>query len=497
MRILLFFFSFVIFHAPTAQIPENYYQSVVGKKKDALKTEMKSIIRPHTQRTYADLWEDFKLTDNKGDGVVWDMYSDGTPDYVYYYNSGGQCGNYNSEGDCYNREHSFPKSWFNDAYPMYTDLFHLYPTDGYVNGRRDNFPFGEVGNATWTSTNNSKLGASSVSGYSGTVFEPIDLYKGDFARTYFYMVTCYEDELLSWNSEMLDGSQYPAFASWALKMLLKWSRNDNVSVKEIDRNNAVYNIQRNRNPFIDYPQLAEYIWGDSIGYAFNPGGEVDPNPDPDPVEEFLVDFGGLWNAMPDNFATNSSEYYNSYGALAFKSSGKYLIITLNDAPDKLSFDMEAHDIWGNNDNHLYVYESADGNSYNMIKDIDNKFLKTREITNSGKIQLSENARYIKFEYQKISQNVGISKVQITKRINSTIKNEETNNRAVIYSVMETLYIGNLLHETKVEIYNLAGNRLMQNNISTGFISLNLPRGLYVVRLIDENGNIHTHKILIK
>ena len=251
-----------------------FYDSAFGKKNEALKTALKEIIRPHTERTYAQLWTDFHQTDKRPDnGKVWDMYSDipgGTPSYYFTFTS-NQCGNYSKEGDCYNREHSIPASWFSDAYPMYTDLFHLYPTDGYVNNRRGNDPFGEVGSAKWTSSNGSKVGpGTAASGYTGSAFEPIDAYKGDFARTCFYMVTCYEDNVSSWNSDMLNRTKYPAFTTWAINLLLKWHRNDQVSQKEIDRNNAVYAIQGNRNPYIDYPQLAEYIWGDSVTYTFNP-----------------------------------------------------------------------------------------------------------------------------------------------------------------------------------------------------------------------------------
>ena len=167
------------------------------------------------------------------------------------------------EGADYNREHSMPKSWFHDGYPMYTDLFHMYPTDSYINNMRGNYPFGEVGTLTKQSSGGfSKLGKSAVSGYSGTVFEPADEYKGDFARTYFYMATRYESQVAGWSSDMLSGDAYPAFTGWALEMLLKWHRQDPVSEKEIDRNNAVYGIQHNRNPYIDYPVLAEFVWGE-------------------------------------------------------------------------------------------------------------------------------------------------------------------------------------------------------------------------------------------
>lgn len=189
-------------------------------------------------------------TDVREDGRVWDMYSSSS-DFIFI---DDQCGTYKKEEDCYNREHSFPKSWFNDDYPMYTDLFHLYPTDGYVNNQRGNYPFGETNGEKYKSNGGfSKLGKSTVSGYSGIVFEPADEYKGDFARSYFYMVTCYENRITTWNSDMLDGKSYPGFAQWALDMLLRWAAEDPVSEKETARNNKVYGIQGNRNPYIDFP----------------------------------------------------------------------------------------------------------------------------------------------------------------------------------------------------------------------------------------------------
>jgi endonuclease I len=257
-KLQLFAFFVLICSLLSAQPPANYYDTAFGKKKEELKTAMKAIIRPHDPRTYKELWDDFEITDKREDGKVWDMYSN--CNFTFF---SKQCGNYQNICDCYNREHSMPKSWFNDAAPMYTDLYHLYPTDGKVNGYRSNYPFGET-NGTQYGTG--KLGSSTFPGYSGTVFEPADEYKGDFARTYFYMVTCYEDVVEGWykNAEakpMLNGTKYPAFQSWAINLLLKWSRNDEVSQKEIDRNNAVFGLQGNRNPFIDFPQLAEYIWG--------------------------------------------------------------------------------------------------------------------------------------------------------------------------------------------------------------------------------------------
>lgn len=261
-----------------AEAPEGYYEPAYGQKSYALKTALFHIIEGHTSLSYAALWDAFQTTDCREDGYVWDMYS-----HCDFRFGSNQCGNYSREGDCYNREHSFPKSWFDDARPMYTDLFHLYPTDGYVNGRRSNDPFGEVEDPTWTSEAGCKLGPNSTPGYSGRVFEPLDEYKGDFARTYFYMATRYEDRIADWSScPVCNGTSGQAYDDWVVDLLLAWHEQDPVSAKERDRNDAVYVYQGNRNPFIDYPELVEKIWGNDTT-AFDPEGtEPDPGPDPDP-----------------------------------------------------------------------------------------------------------------------------------------------------------------------------------------------------------------------
>ncbi len=255
--------------ASIAQIPNGYYDDAQGLSGEQLKTALFNIIDNHDVQSYSYIWISFESTDPKPNGKVWDMYSDvpgGTPPYEYNFGD-DQCGNYSGEGDCYNREHSFPKSWFNDASPMYSDLFQIVPTDGYVNGQRSNWPYGEVNSASWTSQNGSKVGSNSTSGYSGTVFEPIDEYKGDFARIYFYMATRYEEQIASWennssNSDAaLDGTSYPCYEEWYLNLLLDWHQNDPVSQKEIDRNNEIYDIQDNRNPYVDHPEYVNQVWG--------------------------------------------------------------------------------------------------------------------------------------------------------------------------------------------------------------------------------------------
>ena len=277
----LFFTAWLLTLAATswAQGPNNsgeYYKAADGKKGAELKTALCGIIYNRTEQTYDGLWTAFMSTDIREDGKIWDMYSN-----ITNYEPVTKGSNYSNEGDCYNREHSFPASWFgssskNQKMPMHTDLNHLYPTDGKVNGKRSNYPFGETNGEKYKSANDfSKLGKCTYPGYTDIVFEPNDSYKGDFARTYFYMVTCYEEKLPDWYANnadakpTLDGNKYPGLSEWQLKMLMKWAKNDPVSEKETNRNNAVYDIQNNRNPFIDYPGLEEYIWGDKVDEAFS------------------------------------------------------------------------------------------------------------------------------------------------------------------------------------------------------------------------------------
>lgn len=246
-----------------SQIPAGYYDSAEGLTGNALKSALHNIIDNHNVLSYNDLHDYFEFTDKKSNGKVWDMYSDvpgGTPPYEFSFVSSDQCGSYGGESDCYNREHSWPKSWFGgEVSPMYSDLFILYPTDGYVNGMRSANPYGEVGSASWISMNGSRLGSCNVPGYTGTVFEPIDGYKGDFARAYFYMTVRYLGEDGGWpGSDMTTGAQ---LKPWALELMRKWDFEDPVSTKEINRNNEAHDIQGNRNPFIDRPEWADSIYG--------------------------------------------------------------------------------------------------------------------------------------------------------------------------------------------------------------------------------------------
>lgn len=259
---LLFFASVIA----KAQIPTGYYNTATGSG-FTLKSQLHDIIDGHNSQSYGSVWTFVETNDldayYENNSTILDIYSENPAGADPYNFTAGntRCGNQSSEGDCYNREHSFPASWFNDGSPMFTDIHHLYPTDGRVNNFRGNLPFGEVATPNFTSLNGSKRGSSDISGYSGTVFEPIDEFKGDIARTYFYMATRYEDVLGSWSSPMLDGSTDQVFEDWALDMLLDWHANDPVSQKEIDRNDNALTFQGNRNPFVDHPEYVNAIWG--------------------------------------------------------------------------------------------------------------------------------------------------------------------------------------------------------------------------------------------
>lgn len=241
--------------------PDGYYASCVNKGGNELLLALHSTISSHTDVGYGGLWNVYKTSDVTANNKLWDMYS--TKEWPL---NDERCGNYTYVGDCINREHSVPQSWFNSVSPMRSDAFHVYPTDGKVNGQRSNYPYGECSGGTTLPSHNGyealgRLGKCTFPGYTGTVFEPADKYKGDFARSYFYMVAAYNDRITGWSGDAFGSASYPGLNDWVVDLFLKWHRQDPVSRKEQDRNEAIYAIQHNRNPFIDHPELVEYVWG--------------------------------------------------------------------------------------------------------------------------------------------------------------------------------------------------------------------------------------------
>ena len=275
-----------------AEYPAGYYKSLEGKSGEELKTAVHNLIRNFTlASSYNDLPRYFQRTDvYPGTNRWWEMYSDET---FYLPSFKGM-----------NREHSFPKSWWGGLTNVsaYVYLNHLYPSEADANMAKSNYPLGEVDRTEALKFDNgvSTVGYP-VAGQGGGcqwVFEPDDRYKGDFARTYFYMATCYTD--LTWKyTYMVANNNYPTLNGWASKMLLRWAANDPVDDKELDRNDVVYSIQNNRNPFIDLPELADYLWGDKAGQPFKittGGGSGSDQPTGAPVlitptQGMSVDFG--------------------------------------------------------------------------------------------------------------------------------------------------------------------------------------------------------------
>ncbi|AUX17311.1 endonuclease [Flavobacterium columnare] len=248
---------------------KTYYSSATGVGY-ILKTQLYNIIKGHTVISYTPgLWNLYYTSDVNSDGKVWDIYSNcnfvfGAPLLTGGNQDDGKGGKVECER--YNREHTFPKSWFggSSGMPMYTDAFHVMPTDKKDNGMRGSIPYGIVGNnPTYVTNNNSKIGICTAPNTPTnlTVFEPADQYKGDIARNYFYMATRYENTVANYSSyEMFNRTSNQVFAKPFLDMLLKWHAQDPVSAREIARNNAIYARQGNRNPFIDNPNYVNLIW---------------------------------------------------------------------------------------------------------------------------------------------------------------------------------------------------------------------------------------------
>lgn len=282
-----------------------YYDRMDGKSKTELKAAVKQCVGAHQTLVYGQLpgyWQYTDVYPELVDGCRrwWEMYSDEIclirPNQTAFQS-------FSSYG--MHREHSVPKSWWkmngNVEYtPAYSDMWNLYPSNGRANTAKSNYPFGV------TDKPNFDNGVTKVgpprNGYGGgaaNVFEPADEYKGDFARSIFYMASVYDD--INWViNYMFRKEQWPTLTPWAVDMLLQWARTDRVSQKEIDRNNLVEQYQGNRNPFVDFPELAEYIWGLRSGQTFiiSEQENADPTPpitgDPqitEPVNGESLDFG--------------------------------------------------------------------------------------------------------------------------------------------------------------------------------------------------------------
>lgn len=339
-----------------SQAPSGYYNNATGSGY-VLKTQLKNIIKNgHTDQGYDGLYDAYTTSDTdsfyENDNTVLDMYSEnptGSDPYNYTHKN-RKCGNYNSENDCYNREHIFPQGFFNSKTPMRSDIHHVVPTDGYVNGRRSNYQFGEVSNFSWKSSNGSKVGANTFGSFSGTVFEPIDEFKGDIARMLFYFATRYEDDVTnsSWdshttNNNPLNGTNNQVYENWYIQLLYKWHIEDPVSDREIVRNNAAYTFQGNRNPFIDHPEYVSTIWGSVLSVDNNVQLEnISIYPNPSSINRITI-------TIPNGLNVKSITLYSILGSKIYhqkdvKSTSNKVRIT----------DLKSG---------IYILKIADGNNY--------------------------------------------------------------------------------------------------------------------------------------
>ena len=354
-KLFTLFWLLTIVVASHAQGPNGtgtYYHRAHGKHGEALKTAFYEIIKNPSVLTYVDLWQAYKISDVRvvdGQETIWDMYSNITSYPL-------DCPHLNRfEGSGTNREHSFPKSWFQSVKPAYTDLVHVIPTDGYINNMRSDLPYGETDNPTKGSKMEagvngppyySQVGPSSVDGYSGIVFEPADEYKGDLARIYFYMATCYEPLIADWSSPMLGGNSYQPYASWAIAMLLRWALEDPVSEKEVNRNDAIWKLQGNRNPFVDYPGLEDFIWGymSDVNLSYD-GSTEELEPEPASSCDIALNkfaFGVDWS---NNSMKNTRDYWERW---PLTTTNEGVTVTYN-------FGIEGQNMYAN-DNQIRMYK---------------------------------------------------------------------------------------------------------------------------------------------
>ncbi len=261
-----------------AQVPPAYYSGTDGLSGFALKTRLHNIISHNTiSWHYGDLPAFYQLTDRdlyyEADSSLLDIYAEnplGADPYNYSYDDPSQLiSGATAEGVGWNREHLFSQSFFYSNYPMYSDLHFIVPTDARVNQRRSNLPFGQVDAPTFVSQNGSKVGPNSTPGYTLSVFEPIDEFKGDVARILFYVAVRYETLLPLFQTgntrNPFEAREEVALRAWLLPLLKQWHEEDPVSQKETDRNQQIFQLQGNRNPFIDHPEWVDMIWHGATG----------------------------------------------------------------------------------------------------------------------------------------------------------------------------------------------------------------------------------------
>ena len=307
-----------------AAIPDGYYSTLDAKQGDDLSAAILALSKGHTVITYnTKTWPAFELTDVRefaGDQIWWDMYSNSIIRVA--------------EGhDGLNIEHSVANSWWggkSGSKEAYSDLHLLNPSEQNANNTKSNYPPGRVDTPIFD--NGLLLVGKPVDGDGGgaaNVFEPADEYKGDFARAYFYTFSAYSD--LTWKQDGKSEFVYTPTSSgctlqdWAVSLLLDWARKDPVDSKEINRNEEIYSMQLNRNPFIDYPELIEFVWGNRKGEAFSLASATAAVPADRPAAPVFR------NCRPTAVNTYSLRYWDAT-TVEIDNAGSCLMISTDGGP---------------------------------------------------------------------------------------------------------------------------------------------------------------------
>ncbi|WP_185964838.1 endonuclease [Flavobacterium franklandianum] len=420
MNLKLLFTALLFSLISYAQVPAGYYSTATGTGY-TLKTNLYNIIKGHIDNGYGGLYTTYQTSDidyfYENDGTVLDMYSENPTSvdpYNYSIASTQRCGNYSAEGDCYNREHIIPQSVFGSNAPMVSDAHSITPTDGKVNGMRSNYPHGTVGSVSWTSKNGSKLGSSAIAGYSGNIFEPLDEFKGDIARMYFYFATRYENTVAGYSFPMFNGTTDQVFTTSFLNMLLTWHAQDPVNAREITRNNAIYARQNNRNPYIDHPEYVQAVW--------NPVADTQA---PTAATNLVVtgttssSVSLSWTAGTDNVAVTSYDIYMD-GVLKTSVSGVNATITGLSATTSYTFYVIAKDAAVNSS---LASNSVNGTTTVVVPDTQDPTAPTNlAVTGSSSSTVS-------LSWTASTDNIGVTSYDVY--VNSAFKSSVSGTTAII------------------------------------------------------------------
>lgn len=417
--------------------PDCPYEALEGLTSMELRESLHEEIKDHTVLTYKQIRGDQAKVDVRADGKIWDIYS------ASDFNLSDNCDDEKdptAEGVCYNREHILPVACWTinknrdeaEKEVMFTDLHHVVSTDGFVNAQRSAWVYDEVKSVTWTNNLGSKLGTGKT--WNETSFEPVDEYKGDIARVYFYMLTCYMDKDFTQGGKGYRYFTYSNgvcdFKSQALALMLKWHRQDPVSEKEVARNTKVADLQGNMNPFVEQPALVEYIWGTMKGKPYDCEGEVLP-PDPGTVDGAITCQEAREKALALSVGSQSTEEYVVVGYVT-SLNGSY------------STQYKSQSFW--------VADTPDGGNvfYAFQCYYDKPVVKGDKVSLTGKLLNYNGTPEMKWGQTEVLIPAGMEKTEVEKLD---------------------------WQDEKVEVYSVTGQ-----NISS--LRHTLPQGVYILR--DEN-----------